>query len=222
MIAEQTPPQDSARADGNVGDLRPGVRQDQLTYTHYEAVGEAAYTHARELERSLEDPEDPRIAEAYQYAARNLTAVTWMAPNAEVMEDPVRMLKISDSLAKVAQAEVVEPYSEQQYGWDGEPIEIDRRQNLRRISSELLIAAGKLIEGAAGQEAGGETGGEAAAAAKPAEAISTAVAEAGGGADNVVVLNPAKVAETAEYVIEQLTGEHDIPPESAQLELVAA
>lgn len=221
MIAEQTPPQDSARADGNVGDLRPGIRPDQLTYTHYEAVGEAAYTRARELERDLE-ADDPRVAEAYQYAARNLTAVTWMAPNAEVMEDPVRMLKISDSLAKVAQAEVVEPYNEQQYDLNGEPIEIDRRQNLQRISSELLIAAGKLIEKTDGQEADAEAGGEAAAAAKPAEAISTAVTEAGGGADNVVVLNPAKVAETAEYVIGQLTGEHDIPPESAQLELVAA
>ena len=221
MIAEQIPPQDSVRTDGNVGDLRPGIRQDQLTYTHYQAVGEAAYTRARELERTLE-PGDPGVTEAYEYAARNLTAVTWMAPNGEVMDDPVRLLKISDSLAKVAQAEVVEPYSEQQYDFDGQPIEIDRRQNLQRISSELLIAAGKLIEGTAGLEADDGTAGEAAAAAKPAEAISTAVEEAGGGADNVVVLNPAKVAQTAEYVIEQLTGEHDIPPESAQLELVAA
>jgi hypothetical protein len=221
MIAEQTPPQDSARADANIGDLRPGVRPDQLTYTHYEALGEAAYAHARELERSLE-ADGATVAEAYEDAARNLTAVTWMAPNGEVMDDPVRLLKISDSLAKVAQAEVVKPYSEQQYDWNGEPIEIDRRQNLRRISSELLIAAGKLIEGADGQEPGGETGDEAAADAKPAEAISTAVAEAGGDADNVVVLHPAKVARTAEYVIEQLTGEHDIPPESAQLELIAA
>lgn len=221
MIAEQTPPQDSVRADGNVGDLRPGIRQDQLTYTHYQAVGEAAYTHARELERTLE-PGDPGITEAYEYAAQNLTAVTWMAPNAEVMDDPVRLLKISDSLAKVAQAKVVKPYSEQQYDFDGQPIEIDRRQNLQRISSELLIAAGKLIEGTSGHEADDASAVEAAAAAKPAAAISTAVEEAGGGADNVVVLHPAKVAQTAEYVIEQLTGEHDVPPESAQLELVAA
>lgn len=219
VAAQQQAEADPTRPeDGPAGGRFDGIRQDHLTYEYYEEVGEAAYARAQELER-LHGSDDPQAMQAYVEAASNLVAVTWMAPNERVMNDPIRMLRVSDSYAKLVQADQVPAYREPQLDDKGDLI--DRRDNLRRISSELLVEAGRLLMGGVGQEEDGvDTVG-------PAEVISAAVAEAAeeaGGTEegNVIVLRPDRVARTAEYAIEQLTtGSHEIPPTTEQLELFA-
>lgn len=214
-MIEQTPPQGSARPDGSdAGGPAAEHREDHLSYRYYEALGEAAYARAREIEKTSGRPDDPEALEAYAEAAANLTGVTWMAPNQDVMDDPVRMLRIADSLAKLVQADAVEPYSEPQYAGDGMPITLDRRQDLQRISSELFVEAGRLFTGETAQGPG-----DTADTDTPGGAIASALHEAGGDEDKAVVLQPDKVSHTAEFVLDRLAvAPPEAPPEAVQSE----
>lgn len=113
----------------------------RLTFEEYEARGDRANHLAREHEKA--HGLDDRAAELYWEASRNLLSATGIA-SSENLEDPIRTLKIAGSLDKVVAADKVPPYSEPQY----DPVtrqEIDRTENIRRISRQMLVDAGRMF-----------------------------------------------------------------------------
>lgn len=91
-------------------------RASRPTHEDYRRDGEAAYDRAMALE-DLHGLNEPSTIEAYRDASTNLINVSFTVPveagALTVEDDPVRLLMIAGSLAKQAEAEYVEPYSEE-------------------------------------------------------------------------------------------------------------
>jgi hypothetical protein len=169
MLAEETP--HLTEPPSRPGSLKSPPRRD--TVEDYLEAGRDAYDNAQRLEREAGELTPGVIAE-YRRASTNLISVTAAETTSFTGKpkpsDPIRLLKIADSLAKQAEATDINPYSGPDYQSggrferirtvlpDGTVEQFTPHEYMHRLSRMYVLKASDIFLGGDGSNAHGSIG----------------------------------------------------------------
>lgn len=175
------------------------------SHADYVAIADEAYERAHKHEMTHGRTKETGVM--YWEAAQRRIDATWMAGADQLNNlNPIDALRVAGSLAIAVETDAVPDYREPQYDEAGRLI--DRRQNVQRIYSEMMVEAARQI----GSEDGhvelvldGEV-----EPVKPSAVMSGAIHEGGIATGD---------EEAAAELEEQITQEHVTPEEAETMEI---
>lgn len=200
------------------------------SYAEYEAIADAAYERAHEHEMTHGRTQE--TGALYWEAAQRRIDATWMAGEEQLKNlNPIDSLRIAGSLAIAVETDAIPDYREPQYDEAGQLI--DRRENVQRIYSEMMVEAARQIGSEDGHvelvldgeaepvkpsaviadaiHEGGIATGDEEAAAELEEQITQEHVDPEAETVEIPVIAPAVAAAVTRIAVKELSGAHRIP-----------